>query len=199
MHIYIVRHGETEANRAEEFQGHRDTPLTEKGTQQAKQLAAELSEQDFDMTFSSPLKRALDTAKILAQQVNTDVRLSEDLREICYGDWEGKSKDALRSTELWEEREANKYNFQHPGTFRGSPGQKYADLSEPVSNFFNDLLNEEYNKVLVITHLGVLRNVKNHFEEISHEVAVSFSPDPLKIYLLRSDNSRTETEVIDYT
>jgi broad specificity phosphatase PhoE len=198
MELLIVRHGETEANRAGELQGHLDTPLTDRGNEQAKTVAAQLNAYDFDMTFSSPLKRALDTAKILAQRVNTDIRMSEALKEICYGEWEGTPKKALRSHEAWERRVADKYNFDHPGEFREAPGESYAAIHGRVATFFDDLLSEEYNRVLIVSHLGVLRNVKKHFEDCSDKAAVEFSPDPLQVYVVQSDDAGTKTEVRDY-
>jgi broad specificity phosphatase PhoE len=198
MELFVVRHGETEANRTEELQGHLDTPLTDRGSEQAKTVAAQLDGYDFDMTFSSPLKRALDTAKILAQRVNTDIRMSAALKEMCYGKWEGTPKEALRSHEAWERRVADKYNFDHPGEFRGAPGESYAAIYDRVATFFDDLLDEEYDRVLIVSHLGVLRNVKKHFEGCSDEAAVEFSPDPLQVYVVRSDDDGTETELRDY-
>lgn len=199
MEIFVVRHGETKANRENKLQGHWDTPLTEQGNKQAKTIASELSDDTFDILFSSPLKRALDTAKILAQEANTDIRIAEQLKEMCYGDWEGKSKDELRSLDTWDDREANKYNFRHPGSFRDIPGESYAAIYDRVEGFFEGLRSTEYERVLVVSHLGVLRNVKKHFENCTDAESVAFSPDPLQVYVIRMSETDTETIIRDYS
>lgn len=199
MEIYIVRHGETVANRKNELQGYYDTPLTEQGNKQAKTVASELSDGMFDMLFSSPLKRALDTAKILAQEANTDIRIAEQLKEICYGDWEGKAKDNLRSLDSWDDREADKYHFRHPGSFRETPGESYAAIYDRVVGFFSGLWSTGYERVLVVTHLGVLRNLKKHFENCTDVESVAFSPDPHQVYIARGSETGVETEICDYS
>jgi broad specificity phosphatase PhoE len=199
MEIYVGRHGETRANRANELQGHCDTPLTERGNEQAKIVASELSTHTFDMLFSSPLKRALDTAKILAQEVNTDIRIAEQLKEMCYGDWEGESKDELSSLDAWDDREADKYNFRHPGSFRDTSGESYAAIYDRVADFFDGLRSTEYERVLVVSHLGVLRNARKHFENCTDAESVTFSPDPLQVYVVQTNETGAETEIRDYS
>ena len=64
--IYIIRHGKTELNQANVLQGRSDHPLNEEGVRQAKEAAAMLSGIRFSHVFSSPLIRAMQTAKIVA-------------------------------------------------------------------------------------------------------------------------------------
>jgi broad specificity phosphatase PhoE len=198
MELFVLRHAETQANVAGKLQGHLDTPLTDRGKKQIAKIAANIDVYGFDLTFSSPLKRALDTAKLLAQHVNTDIYVSEALKEICYGDWEGRSKEALYSHKAWSRRVADKYNFNHPGKFRQHPGESYAGIYDRVETFLDDLLDEKYDRVLIVSHLGVLRNVKKYFENCSDETASRFSPDPPQVLIIRSSDVGTETELRDY-
>jgi broad specificity phosphatase PhoE len=198
MELFILRHGETKANLAGNLQGHLDTPLTDRGTEQALTVADQVASYEFDVTFSSPLKRALDTAKILAQRVNTDIYVSEALKEMCYGEWEGTSKEALRSHDAWNRRVADKYNFAHPGYYGENPGESYAGIYNRVATFLDDLLDENYDRVMIVSHLGVLRNAKKYFEGCSDDSAVGFSPVPLQVFVIRSGDIETETELRDY-
>lgn len=197
MRIHFLRHGETEANDREQFQGHDDTPLTEAGKQNLRDVAKEIENYEYDIIFSSSLKRALDTSKLLAQQLRTDIRIDPKLKEICYGDWEGKEKDALRDHDVWKQRKQDKYNFTHPGAYNGVEGQSYADIFERVTTFCRQLAESDYELVLVVTHLGVLRNVKKNFEDCSDKTSVSFTPNVRQIYEVTIKDDHVNTTILD--
>jgi len=199
MEIHLARHGETEANRREQFQGHDDTPLTEDGEAHAKAAARRLNEREYeyDVIFSSPLKRALDTAKLFAQELQTDIRMEPNLKEVCYGEWEGQPKAELQGTDRWERRTQDKYNFTHPGKYDGVPGESYADIFDRVAAFFDTLADADYDTVLVVTHLGVLRNAKKHFEGCSDAEAVAFTPDVSQVYAATVKEGNVDTTTLD--
>ncbi len=96
--IYLVRHGENWANITKEF-SHRkvDYSLTPKGVLQAQQTAAYFQGKEIHAVYSSPLKRALETAEIIAAPLGLPVTVLEGLREINVGDLEGQPVTA----ELW--------------------------------------------------------------------------------------------------
>lgn len=196
MDIYFIRHGETEANVEERLQGHTDTPLTTAGKDHAKNVAANLEPSDPDILISSPLKRSLDTAKLVAQELKVDIKMDSDLMEICYGDWEEASKNELSETEAWNHRVEDKYNFEHPGKYNGVPGQSYADIYERVSEFCADLSKTD-ETVVVVTHLGVLRNTKKYFEGCSDQEAVAFTPDSDQIYRVSINGEKVGTTLLD--
>jgi probable phosphoglycerate mutase len=87
---YIARHGETEWNLAGRLQGHRDSPLTAKGQQQAVALAAALSNRQITRVYSSDLGRAVQTARAVAENLGVELIQDERLRERNFGDLEGK-------------------------------------------------------------------------------------------------------------
>ena len=98
MLFYLVRHGQTDWNRAGKIQGTTDIPLNETGRQQAEQLAAVLKERSgypagtrIDAVYTSPLARAFQTAEILAKEGKLPLRRLTGLRERDFGCWEGKS------------------------------------------------------------------------------------------------------------
>ncbi|MDP9251443.1 MAG: histidine phosphatase family protein, partial [Chloroflexota bacterium] len=83
--FYFVRHGESEANVARRFAGRTDSPLTERGRQQARAVAEALVSERFDRVISSPLSRCRDTALVIAQRQQLPVDLEPDLVEIDVG------------------------------------------------------------------------------------------------------------------
>ncbi|GGE66472.1 histidine phosphatase family protein [Priestia taiwanensis] len=89
--ICLVRHGQTDWNFQEIIQGHEDIPLNEVGKQQARQSAEFLSEQQWDIVMSSPLGRAYETAKTIADAVGIDkIILDERFIERNFGEASGK-------------------------------------------------------------------------------------------------------------
>jgi broad specificity phosphatase PhoE len=87
--ILFARHGETDWNRARRYQGHADEPLNELGRAQARQLAEELSARTISAVYSSDLRRASETAEIVAASLGLSVSLDARLREIDVGSWQG--------------------------------------------------------------------------------------------------------------
>ena len=91
--IYIIRHGQTELNRRQVLQGRSDAPLNETGIAQAQQMASALAGVVFCRVFSSPLRRAVQTARIVAP--NVEPEMDERLIEMDYGPYEGTDLTAL--------------------------------------------------------------------------------------------------------
>ncbi|KAF8205630.1 histidine phosphatase superfamily [Mycena galopus ATCC 62051] len=88
--IYVVRHGETQANKDSVIQGQLDTELNETGVEQARRVADALRSVHFDAAYSSDLARALKTAQIiLGHRTDIEIRREEALRERFLGDMQG--------------------------------------------------------------------------------------------------------------
>ncbi|MBS1494478.1 MAG: histidine phosphatase family protein [Bacteroidetes bacterium] len=92
---YIVRHGETEGNIKLIIQGHSDSPLTEKGLEQAQLISEQLSEIPFHTAYSSDLGRAKQTAEIIIKDREIKLNTTTHLRERCFGTYEMRSYDDL--------------------------------------------------------------------------------------------------------
>jgi 2,3-bisphosphoglycerate-dependent phosphoglycerate mutase len=87
--IYLARHGETDWNAQERWQGQADTSLNERGRAQARELAARLADIPFAAVYSSDLSRARETAEIVVDGRELSVRTDPRLREIDVGSWQG--------------------------------------------------------------------------------------------------------------
>ncbi len=89
MNIYLIRHGETDYNRARRLQGVTDIPLNARGIELAEKTAEKLKDIQFDRIYSSPLIRAWKTAEIIRGNRDIEIIPTEGLREISFGDYEG--------------------------------------------------------------------------------------------------------------
>lgn len=97
MKLILIRHGETEWNACRRVQGRTDTELNARGVLQAKAAAQSLKGVRIDAVYSSPLKRALDTASYIAEAVKADAIVPmEGLTEIDFGAWEGRTNEQLK-------------------------------------------------------------------------------------------------------
>jgi len=95
--VLLIRHGRTEANDQGRWQGQTDGILTAEGRDQARKLARRLP--PLDTIYTSPLRRARDTAEILAEPHATPLAIADDLVEIGFGAWEGRTKDEIAAAD----------------------------------------------------------------------------------------------------
>ena len=158
--IYLSRHGQTDWNAEDRFQGGKDIPLNDTGRSQARGngrvlagLIADPSAFDF---VSSPLSRARETMEIIRREMGLDppaYRTDDRLREVCYGDWEGQTYPELeaRGGDVWAERERDKWNFRPSG----ANAESYADLTRRVAGW----LAEVERQTVVVAHGGVVRSL----------------------------------------
>lgn len=195
MRIFMLPNVETEAMADGRLEGLSDSPLTPTGKEQAGALATHLQKEDCDIIHSSPLKRALDTAKLLSQQLTVDVRMFPALKPLCYGRWEQEKTSYLQQEYMWDQRQDDLYNFTHPGTYNGTNGQSHSDIYDRNVEYFEQLSQVAEETVVVITHLSVIRNAKRYFEQCSEDEAASFTMTPRSVYTITTTADETQTAV----
>ena len=100
MRVLLVRHAPTAWNLARRFQGHADTPLDDLGRRQTARLADRLSGEPISAIYASDLRRASETAAIIATEVGAMVMLEPRLRELSFGVWEGLTLGILAGVVL---------------------------------------------------------------------------------------------------
>ncbi len=92
LKLYFLRHGQTSSSRDNVFCGSGLNPaLTPEGEQMAKSFAEAYAKTSWQAIYASPLQRALQTAAPIGEQTGLEVRVRDDLKEIAYGAWEGKT------------------------------------------------------------------------------------------------------------
>jgi probable phosphoglycerate mutase len=101
MRLRLVRHGESEGNVMATLQGCRvDTPLSARGRRQAESLAIRLAGEDVDAVVASPMRRALETAQVIAAPHGLGVRVDSDFVEFDWGKWTGRPFDDALEREV---------------------------------------------------------------------------------------------------
>ncbi len=150
LELWLVRHGETVWNASGRVQGHADTPLSERGREQAGRLAARLKGMRFDGVFSSDLSRALETAHIVATTLEgkPEVRLDPRLREIHVGAVSGLTRREAIERGLWAHRE---FDEPHP------EGESRADLAARVQATVLEFAQGQQGRIIAFAHGGTVR------------------------------------------
>lgn len=159
MKIYSTRHGQTAYNKQEIILGTTNIALDETGVMQAEMLAERIKKLgNIDVMIVSPMKRAMTTAKAVADKCGISMIIDDRLREWDYGEYEGKS----RFTEGFAE---NKINF---GVRMGKSGESLLQLSHRVYTALDDIINRYRDKnVLIVSHGGVCRVIETYFNDMT--------------------------------
>ncbi len=159
MKIYLIRHGETESNKNRRANGQRaDEPLNETGRIQAGQLAEALKDEPFDIVFSSPLKRAMETAEIVFNKIADSIVIREELKERDFGDMTGKTWEEMAAEMGLEPTGAKKKDFDQEYDYKKYGGESAVEVHQRLLEFTKEL-KEKYSdkKVVIVTHGGILR------------------------------------------
>jgi broad specificity phosphatase PhoE len=151
--LLLVRHGETDWNAARRWQGRDDPPLNDSGRTQAEQLAAEIEGEQIDAVYASDLRRAMETAQIVAARLDLPVCALDGLREIDVGSWSGLTREDLETR--FPEQLARHLESWGTGW---EDGESPEELSERVLAAAGKITKEHPDgRVLVVTHGGVIR------------------------------------------
>lgn len=154
--IYLARHGESDWNAANRFQGLSDRPLTELGRRQAEALADELATTASPSAiYSSPLRRAFETAAIVGTRTGLEPRPVDDLREVDVGGWAGLSRSDVES------RFPEAFRRWLDGGEGWEDGESYADMSARVLAALTGVAESHPgDQVLVVSHGGPIRAIQ---------------------------------------
>jgi probable phosphoglycerate mutase len=165
--LIFVRHGEAEGNLKRVFQGCTDGELTKKGFMQVRSVAKRLRHEPIDIIYSSPLKRAYETAKAIADEKQIlNIHLEEGLREIYGGEWENVPWDEL--PKRWP-KEYNEWE-QRPHLLCAPLGESMKNACERFSVSVEKIIAMNLGKnICIATHGTVLRTFICHLHNWSFE------------------------------
>ena len=158
--VYFTRHGETVWNVENKICGMTDSPLTEKGRAQARQLGETIKASGIhiDEILYSPLSRAADTAKAVADATGLPARCEPRLREQCFGRYEGTPRDG-------QEFRISKTHFAD----RYSGGESMMQLAQRIYNLLDELKADTGKTYLLVAHNGIARVVQSYFHDMTNE------------------------------
>jgi broad specificity phosphatase PhoE len=154
--LFLVRHGATTATEEGRFSGSTGVDLSDQGRWQAARLGGRLAPQTIDAIYASPLSRALDTARIIADHCHVEPVTREELREIGHGRWEGLTREEV------EERFGDEYAAwdADPFTFAPSGGESGVAVLARALPVIRDMVTAHAGgQVLVVSHKATLRLV----------------------------------------
>jgi len=146
--LILARHGETVWNVEKVYRGRTDVNLDEVGIKQAELLGRYLSNRELGAIYSSPLRRALDTANIIARYQNIGVHVADGLIDFDYGEWQSLPEQEAKRLypTLHNEWHNNPHRVRMPG------GESLEDVRRRAIEVVNDVLSKYQGSVVLVSH-----------------------------------------------
>ena len=194
LRLILARHGETDWNRILRIQGAKsDSPLNQKGMQQAEDLASRLERENIRAVYSSPLKRALNTAKAIAARHRLEVITTPLLREIEAGELEGVATAELGTR--------FSYYLIRDGVEKRIPGgESLADLQERCWGFIEQIKQDYTNgSVLLVSHYFAILSIICAVLELPLANIMRLRMSSASISIIVSDDDMTRLELFNDT
>ena len=175
MVIYLIRHGETVDNSEKKFCGYTDSFLSDTGKSQIKKLSDRLKGYSFDKIYSSPLQRALITAK----EIQKDIILEDGFKEINFGDFEGKTLNEIKKSSVLE---YEKFIYQD-SNYRFPNGESIYDFSKRIQKTLENIItsSSEDDNIALVSHSGVIREIISYLISKDDSLKWSFQIDNCSI------------------
>ena len=151
--LILARHGQTSWNVEKVFRGRADVDLNEIGVRQAELLAKYLGNWELEAIYSSPLKRALDTANIVARRQKVEVRIADGLTDIDFGKWQSLPEQQVKRLypDLFDQWRTNPHTVRTPG------GEDLEDVTRRAVEVVNSIVCGHRGNVLLVSHRVVLK------------------------------------------
>jgi broad specificity phosphatase PhoE len=179
--LILVRHGQTVHNVAGIAQGWNDSALSEQGQLQVQRLAERLVELKPTALYSSTLGRALSTAQAIADVTGLEIVPMDDLREMSYGTWEGRSfLDVRREDEELYQR------WIADGEATCPDGESHGDVRRRLERAFATINSE---RPVIVTHGTAIRIAATALLNVPVLTARNFAQDnaAMNIFVRRND------------
>jgi broad specificity phosphatase PhoE len=172
--LILARHGETAWNVEKIFRGRMDVNLDELGIKQAELLGKYLSNWKLEAIYSSPVKRALDTANIVARYQKIGVHVAEGLIDFDYGKWQSLPEQEVKRLypALLSEWHNNPHKVKIPG------GESLEDVRRRAIEVVNEVISKYQGSIVLVSHRVVIKVLicsllgldNSHFWNISQDV-----------------------------
>ncbi len=167
--LYVVRHGQTEWNLQQRYQGHQDSPLTGLGRRQAQAVARRLKNIPFDRIHASPIGRAWITAGFVAEETGLQPNADDRLKECGYGECEGLTIEEIdaKFPGKFAWREVDKWTRRLPGA------ECYDDLRIRARSFATEhltgVMQADGPTVGIVAHDAINRSLCGYLHDWSRE------------------------------
>lgn len=183
MRIWITRHGQTNLNKDKLMQGLTDEPLNDIGIGQAIDKRKEIGNICFDAVYSSPLKRAVQTASIIGGIREVDVIKDDRIIEVDFGDYELKKYTGLgfSMTKYWLLPEV----FRCPDSV-----ESISSMVKRSQSFLKDIESKDYKNVLIVCHGGIIRSLCGYLEDKKNGIKWRPKPNNCEIRIYESNKGK---------
>ncbi|MDD6483353.1 MAG: histidine phosphatase family protein [Clostridiales bacterium] len=186
--MYVVRHGQTDSNKRNACIGRKDIPLNAAGLKQADELLGKLREIPFDVIYTSPLQRAIDTiTPFIRLRSNTKLVMNYGIIERDFGSWDDMTFGEIKAAypeeyKLWRD---NWLTYRVPG------GESDEELFKRTGETVRKILDmHEGERVLIVTHLGAARHIISHLLGFGQEESWHFFLDNTGIAVIDVDDEK---------
>jgi broad specificity phosphatase PhoE len=181
MSFYFVRHAEILSNRKKIYAGASDEGLTLEGQRQAEEAARKLARNNFEVIYSSPLRRAVQTAEIIAKHHNRQVITEESFTEQRLGLWEGLSEEEIardyeKEWQIWNKRPKELL----------LPGREtlHQLLDRVLFGIEQVRTKHPRGSIVVVTHVAIIRVVYLYLHNIDLNRYKSIAVENCSIFLM---------------
>jgi broad specificity phosphatase PhoE len=190
--LIVVRHGQTECNLKEIWHGWDECGLTDEGLAQAEAAGRRLAEEPIAAIYSSPSRRALQTAEAVAERHGLQPVAEPGLRERHAGEYEGVPMPEVerRNPTIWQDRAADYWNWRPPG------GESFAEVRDRTMAVVDRLRREhEGETAALVTHMGPARVLLSALGGIpmAKTYEMEFPSTGVSIYKLDGDTAHLES------
>lgn len=161
MEIYIIRHGKTPWNVDRRLQGGTDIELNQDGIDLAMKTGEGLKGVDFDVVYSSPLKRALETAKLIVGDRDIPIITDDRLREINFGSREGERSMAVKD----DPNDPFYFFFHAPEKYDPLDGESLEEVKKRTAEFLTEIIEpkeNDYKRIMIVGHGAMNKGLQCH-------------------------------------
>jgi ribonuclease H / adenosylcobalamin/alpha-ribazole phosphatase len=172
--VHLARHG-SHAEVGHVLSGRSEIGLSAKGREEAGWLAERLAGSEITAIYSSPRRRALETAGVVAARLGVDVQIVAALDEIDFGEWVGQSFEALEGDARWRMWNQHRASAAAPG------GEAMAVAIERARSFLTTIAEGE---ALCVSHCDIIRGVVANYIGLHLDHLLAFDCDPASLTTL---------------
>lgn len=194
--VLLVRHGQTKSNITGYFMGWSNEDISDLGYAQVRSLSSRLAKFPIATIYTSPLKRAMNTARILAEPHKLELNVLDDLTEIGLGDWQGLHRDEISQKwpEIWRQSRID------PSVVTFPNGENFQQLTERAVRAFNRIVADNTNRhTLAVTHDAVIRVLVAHVLGTSNSIYRHMEINNASLSAIRVEDDRMRLVTLNDT
>jgi len=193
MKLYIVRHGQTDWNYMQRFQGQVNIPLNELGREQTLILKEAIKDLSYDIIYTSPLNRCTEMAHMINED-KTEILIEPLIIEMAFGIYEGES--FADPSAFTKDHPFYNYYFDRPNYVPPAGGESFADILTRVENFLEKISKEHQGQtILAFSHGAFIRSMISLIEQNPEDAKRRIpSPNNCSVTVISHDSGKFVVE-----